>query len=54
MAEYELRLNFEVVQASSGEGGGAETYVCTQTDTHINTMTWPGLGAGPSENVPPC
>ena len=22
----------------------------TQTDTHINTMTWPGLVAGPSEN----
>ena len=21
----------------------------TPTDTHINTMTWPGLGAGPSE-----
>ena len=22
-----------------------------QTDTHINTMTWTGLGAGPSENT---
>ena len=22
----------------------------TETDRHINTMTWPGLGAGSSEN----
>ena len=35
-----------------GEGGDKQTstQTHTQTDTHINTMTRPGLGAGPSEN----
>ena len=28
-----------------GEGGQTHT----QTQRHINTMAWPGLGAGPSE-----
>ena len=23
----------------------------TQTDRHINTMNWPGVGARPSENI---
>ena len=27
------------------------THTDRQTDTHINTMTRPGLGAGPSEKV---
>ena len=33
-----------------GEGGQTST----QKDTHINTMTRPGLWAGPSENVANC
>ena len=34
MGEYESRVNM----------------IHTHTNTHINTMTWPGLGAGTSEN----
>ena len=30
-------------------GGGADAHAGTQTDRHIDTMTWPGLWAGPSE-----
>ena len=34
----------------TGEGRGqAERQTHAQTDKHINTMTWPGLGAEPSE-----
>ena len=37
-----------------GEGGQTHRHTNrhadTQTHTHINTMTQPGLGAGPSEN----
>ena len=29
--------------------GDRQTQKNTQTDKHINTMTWAGLGAGPSE-----
>ena len=32
-----------------GEGRG-DKHTHKQTDKHINTMTRPGLGAGPSEN----
>ena len=31
--------------------GMGDTHTDTQTETHINMMTWPGLGAGPSENL---
>ena len=31
-------------------GLGADTLTDKHADTHINTMTRPGLGAGPSEN----
>ena len=40
MSKYELRV-----------GGQTDTDTHTQADTHINTMTRPGLRAGPSENV---
>ena len=30
---------------------GGHTHTNRQTDRHINTMTKPGLGAGPSENI---
>ena len=30
--------------------GGGHRHRHRQTDKHINTMTWPGLKAGPSEN----
>ena len=36
------------VQAS-GWGGQAHRHTDRQTHRHINTMTQPGLGAGPSE-----
>ena len=39
MGEYELWV-----------GGQTNTQTDRQTDRHINTMTRPGLGAGPSEN----
>ena len=29
--------------------GGKDKHIHTQTDTHINTMTRPGLGAKPSD-----
>ena len=30
---------------------GGETHTCRQTNIHINTMTRPRLGAGPSEKM---
>ena len=39
MGEYDLWV-----------GGQTQTQTDTHTDTHINTMTQPGLRAGPSEN----
>ena len=30
--------------------GWGDKHTDTQTHRHINTMTWPGLGAGSSEN----
>ena len=38
------------VQASGG-GGQTDRQTKRQTDRYINTMTRPGLGAGPSENI---
>ena len=35
----------------SGGWGDTHTDRHMQKDTHINTMTWPGLGAGPSEKM---
>ena len=43
MGKYELWVDFGVVQDSS-ESGGGDTHTCTQTDRHINTVTWPCLG----------
>ena len=40
MGEYEL-----------GVVGQTNKHANTQTDTNINTMTWSGLGAGPSKNT---
>ena len=40
---FELWLTFELW------GGGTFTKTNKQTNTHINTMTWPGLGAKPSK-----
>ena len=52
MGEYELWVNFGVVQASSKGGGGTHTHKHTQTNTqtHGHIMTRPGLEAGSSEN----
>ena len=43
------------VKINYGWGGQTNTHTDRQTNkhtyTHINTMTRPGLGAGPSENI---
>ena len=44
MGEFDLWVTFELQV-----GGQADRHTDTQTDTHINTMTRPGLGAEPSE-----
>ena len=49
---FELWLNFELwLTFELWVGGGTSTQANTQTHRHINTMTRPGLGAGPSENM---
>ena len=34
-----------------GEGGQTNRQTNNQTEGHINNITRPGLGAGPSENI---
>ena len=56
MGEYELLGEYDLcVNMSYGwiwiKGGGTDTNTNTQTHRHMNTMTRPGLRAGPSENI---
>ena len=43
-----VNMNYEWIKKKLG---GTDTQLCRHTDKHINTITWPGLGAGPSENI---
>ena len=44
--DFELWVSFEL-----RVGGQTDKQTDRQTHRHINTMTQPGLGAGPSEKV---
>ena len=44
MFKYEIWVNMNYE-------GRTDTHADKHTDKHINTITRPGLGAGPSENL---
>ena len=48
MVDFELLLTFQLWFTFESWVGGQTN---AQTDTHINTMTWPGLRIQPSENT---
>ena len=53
MAECDLcvNMNYGWIWIMGGGDRQTSTQKHTQTDTHLNTMTRSGLGAGPSENI---